>query len=127
MAGHGEKAKREAVIAALLCSPSYEVAAQQSGVAKSTIHRWLQSPAFRAQYEVARQQALEGVLTYLRHTMTATVQTLFSIVQHPGSSDMARIAAGRTLLEYAFRGLELQEAVQRLSRIEEHLSLKEIL
>jgi hypothetical protein len=124
MPGHGEKAKREAVIAALLCSPSYEVAAQQAGVAKSTIHRWLQSPPFRQQYDLARQQALDGVLTYLRHTMTVTVQTLFAIVQDPVSSDAAKIAAGRTLLEYAFRGIELAEITERLSRLEEHLELR---
>jgi hypothetical protein len=125
MSGHGDKQRlQDGLIAALLVSPSIEAAAKTAGVAKSTALRWLTQPQFRRDYDAARQQALDGALQYLRQTIVGCVAVLYNIALNPSASDMARIAASGRLIDFALRGVELQECVQRLQRLEEHFLQK---
>jgi hypothetical protein len=122
---YGDKGRQqEALIAALLVAPTIEQAARQAGVAKSTAHRWLLQPAFRAQYDAARQEALTGALQYLRSVLVGCTVVLYNIALNPGAADMARIAAASRLMDYALRGIEIEECVQRLRRLEDHFVQK---
>jgi len=124
MPGHGEKTRlQQDFLAQLLCQPTVRQAATAAGISTATATKWLKDAAFCRAYDDAKRQALEGILQFLRSTMTGSIAVLHHIALNSASSDMARIAAARALLEFAFKGIELEEVTGRLIKLEEHLQL----
>jgi hypothetical protein len=74
MPGHGQKLtqKQEMLIAALLVQPTRAQAAKATGVAESTVGRWMRDEVFKQAYAAARQQALQDVIALLQQRFPVT-------------------------------------------------------
>jgi hypothetical protein len=118
MAGHGEKQSRKAelAVAALLSEPTIEAAATKAGVSTRTLKTWLKDPTFLAAYRQARAQIVEAAVTRLQQAATAAVLTLHRNLTcgRPG----AEIAAAKTVLEQALRGVDFFDLLGRVEQLE---------
>lgn len=110
--------KQEIAIAALLSSPTIAEAALAVGVGEQTLWRWQQEPDFKEAFRDAKKQVLSQAITNLQCNVGEAAATLKSIMTDKESPASSRIQAARTILEYAFKGLESEEIIARLEAIE---------
>jgi transposase len=122
--GHGQKLSRqqEQTIAALLACPSIQAAASQAGVAEKTVYRWLKEPAFATAYREARTAILEHAIVQVQQHTSTAVLTLRDVMQDTEGSSSARVSAARTVLELAFKILEVESLEQRIAELEDQLA-----
>ncbi len=121
--GHGEKFTRKSqeFIGALLSEPSIQAAATRVGISSATATRWLNDPGFKEQYRTARRAAMEQSTARLQSACLVAVEALVEIAQS-GASESARVTASRAILETAYRGLELDDAMERIGRLEQSMN-----
>ena len=50
------------------------------------------------------------------------VETLREVMNNPGARGSERVAAAKAILDYAFKGIELEDLAQRLEAIEATLA-----
>ena len=119
MTEHGNvEGKRAAVIVALLSEKTIENAARRSGLSQATIYRMLRDESFTDEYRAARQQALSHAIARLQSNSSKAADTLFTIIENPNASAMARVRAIAIVLEYSFRAVELESVLARLDKLE---------
>jgi predicted negative regulator of RcsB-dependent stress response len=117
---HGSKLERhsEGAIAALLEHGSVRAAAAASGIAESTLNRWLAKPAFSERYRKVRAEVVKAATAKLRAQASSAVDTLSSLMLATATPPQARIAAARTILELALKTHEDEQLLERLETIE---------
>ena len=120
MSGHGEKLtrKKEQAIAALLAKPTIAEAAQASGVAESTIRRWLKEATFLDAYMLARRQVMAVALNGLCNACESAVQTLQDVMLDSSAPPSSRIASARTILDVVIKVCEQEDLETRIARLE---------
>ncbi len=120
MNGHGEKRSRkeEAAISALLTESGIAAAAKKAGVGESTLRRWLQDTDFAERCRSARRQVLEQSTARLQSATVDAVNALRAIVSSQDSPPSTRVSAARTILDMAYRAVEVGELSERLYSIE---------
>ena len=120
MKGHGEKRSRkeEAAISALLTESGIAAAAKKAGIAESTLRRWLQDSDFAERYRSARRQVLEQSTARLKLATVDAVNALQAVVSSQDSPPSTRVSAARTILDMAYRAVEVGELSERLHSLE---------
>jgi hypothetical protein len=120
-AGHGEKRSRreDAALAALLACPTIELAAEQAGVAGSTLRGWLRDPAFQQRYRAARGQVLTQAVSALQQAAGKAVTVLATIAEDIAAPPAARVSAAKAILDQAFRGTEVIDLAARIAQLEQ--------
>jgi len=120
MTGHGEKLsrKKEAAIIALLSEPTIEKAAAKAGIAKPTLWRWLQIPEFQAAYREARREAVSQAIGALQRASAEAVEALRRIMNDTTAPATARVNAARSIIEFAIKGVEIEDILARLEALE---------
>ena len=123
MKGHGEKLSRnqEKAIAALLAHPTMAKAAA-AGVGEVTLWRWMQIPEFREQYRLARREAVSQAVGHLQGACSVAVMALTDISKDVNCPAGARVSAARTVLEMAFKGVELEDLAVRVEELEQRVA-----
>ena len=114
--------KQEAALLALLASPTAQEAAKSCGVSESTLCRWQQEPLFAERYAQARRAAMQQALSSLQQTTGKAVQTLVSVMEDKFATPAAKVSAARSVLEYAFKGVEQMEMEERIAALEASLN-----
>lgn len=111
--------QEDKAIAALLSTPSISQAAKESGIGQRTLHRWLDDPLFVAKLNSAKKSLIQSAVDELqRHTLQA-VRTLVELMQ-PVYSEVTRLGASRSILEYSFKAVAISELEDRLNAIEKN-------
>jgi len=118
----GKSRKKEEAIAALLVHPTIAGAAKASGVSEASLLRWLKEETFATDYRTARRQAVEVAIGLLQKASGAAVATLVSIMQDGEKPGSVRVSAARSVLDMAFKGMELQDMEVRLGVLETALA-----
>ncbi|MCW3051444.1 MAG: phage protein [Chthonomonadales bacterium] len=118
----GKTRKREEAIAALLAHPTIAGAAKAAGISEPTLLRWLKEEEFNADYREARRQMVEVAIGLLQKASGAAVTTLVTIMQDGEKPGSVRVSAARSVLDMAFRGVELQDMEVRLTALESALA-----
>lgn len=116
-AGHGEKRSRreEAAIAALLACSTLEAAAEQAGVAGSTLRGWLREPSFQARYRVARRQVVEQAISELQQVAGEAVTALRRNLTC--GVPASEIAAAKAIIDQAVKGMELLDLAAEVAEL----------
>ena len=108
--------RHQQLIGALVVAPDIQSACKAVGVGRTTAHRWLNDPTFRA--ELARQrdavlvEALDSVKTHAAQAMTELAGLLKS------KDDRLRRLICNDLLGHAIRVRELEDIERRLAALE---------
>lgn len=106
----------EAVIAALLSTPTLDAAAQQCGLSVRQLYTRRQNPDFVRKLREAQGDALEGAVRYLQHSTATAASTLVEICQN--GQEQNRLTAARTLLDQAAKLTEVVDFSRRLEALE---------
>src|SRR5262249_48069203 len=114
MKGHGEKLsrKQDEAIAALLPHSTLASAAKAAGIGEKTLWRWLRLESFQKAYGQARREAVSRAVARLHQVTVQAVETLESVMKQ-NDSPAARVNAARTVLEFSFRAIEVEDLAQR--------------
>jgi hypothetical protein len=117
--GHGEKFSRkgEEFIGALLSEPTIQAAAKRVKISPATAARWLNDPGFKERYRAARRESMQRTTARLQSASLVAVEALVRIAE-VGESESARVTAARTILEAAYRGVEFDDVLVRIERLE---------
>lgn len=110
--------KQQRAIFALLSEPTLEDAAKQTGVQRTTLWRWLQEPDFRSSYMQARRLAVQRAIARTQAVTSEAVETLREIMSDKSAKGSERVAAAKAIIDYAFKGVELEDLAQRLEAVE---------
>ena len=112
--------KQDALIAALLTSPTIQDAAKAVGVSETTAHRWLRTDeAFTAVYLKARRQAVGQAIARLQQLSSGAVAVLASIAGNATLPTGARVAAASKILDTAIKAVELEDLEGRIAALEQ--------
>jgi hypothetical protein len=116
--------RAERVIGALLVEQTLEQAALKTGVSARTIYRWLaEDEEFQRAYRLAKRRVVEQAQVQLQKATGQAVKTLLEVMLDPIAQPSSKVAAARTVLEYAIKAVEIDdleariEALERVSKI----------
>lgn len=120
--GHGSKQDRlwEKAIVALLTTANVEDAARSCGVSRSSMVRWQHDSAFQEALRAARRQVFEAAVSGLQEAAGAAVEALRRNLRCRKPS--VEVQAGRAILDYAMRSVEMLELEDRVRRLEASVS-----
>ena len=103
-------ANQAGAIPIVAASASIAAGAKAAGVARSTLNRWIQEPAFRAELERARQSAAELAYSEIQALSLKSVDALAALLEDPNPN--VRVAAVRTSLHH-LRKIETDRNIQQ--------------
>jgi len=120
MKGHGAKFthKMEEAVAALLTHRNQEEAARSVGIGVATLLRWQKLPEFQTAYRLARRQAVAQAMARLQQSPGAAVSTMQRLMVESGTPAAVKARISQTILEFAIRGVELEDIEVRVSELE---------
>jgi hypothetical protein len=116
VAGPGRKNVDEALVLALAAGGSVPAAARHAGCSARTAYRRLAEDGFKARVEAARADLVQravGKLSALGGLAADTLQALLS-----AEAETVRLGAARAVLENMFKGVEIDNVLTRLARLE---------
>jgi len=119
----GLSARQTKTLAVLLQTDSYSEVSRQTGVPWTTLHRWLKSPVFMAEFDKARANILTGTVEKLSNLSAQAVDTLERNLQ--AESGAIQVKAAATVLNLTFRGHELLALARKIEELETLLQNKE--
>jgi hypothetical protein len=111
--------REDRMILALLEHATVEKAAIAAGVSEATMWRRIKEPAFQAAVRQARRDAFNRAIARLQQAGSAAVATLLRIMCDSKMPGATRVRAAVSVLELAFRGMELEDMQGRIQRLEE--------
>ena len=112
--------KQEKAITALLAQPTIEAAASL-GINPATVHRWLQDPTFAEAYRSARRDAVGQAVTRLQQVSGGAVAVLVQVMADKRAPASTRVTAAKTVLEFSFRAVELEDLAERIAALEQQM------
>jgi hypothetical protein len=121
MADGSRKKGDEQLALALACGASVENAARQAGVSRSTAHRRLKDPTFRARLQSLAADMVRQQTAALTASGMAFVTTVLELAKAPNPGKL-RLGAARTGLEYGMKMRVGNEVEQRLAALERRVN-----
>lgn len=115
------KPKQEKFLAALMNTSSIEEAMAEAKLSRSTAFRYLRDPIFNEAYLTIRRENMQQVTATLQSAAQEAVATLREVMGDEEATSSARVQAARAVLDNAYKGLELDDVVQRLAKLEERI------
>lgn len=117
------KPKQEKFIISLMSKPTTEEAIQEAGINRNTAYKYLRDPTFSEEYRRIRRETMQQVTSKLQKASVLAVETLLDVMTDKElSTPSSRVQASRTVLENAYKGIELDDLQQRIEQLEEKFS-----
>ena len=110
--------RQERAIIALLNEPTVKKAAESAEVAESTMHRWLDEPAFAAAYRKAQRKVFAQAVSLCQKYSGLAVQCLAKIIGDASAPHSAKVAASQAMLKFGRESIEFDDMLARLAAIE---------
>lgn len=114
-----QNSKEEHIINALLTHPTIRQAAEALQMPESTVYNYLRKPGFKTKYNQAKGDLLLQGTTHLQALITRATKTVTDIMDNPENPAQTRLAACRTILEYALKLTEQADIMPRLEALEQ--------
>ncbi|MDA0204359.1 MAG: hypothetical protein O3A53_16250 [Acidobacteria bacterium] len=106
--------RQNRALKALLTAKSVAEAARKASVGARSLHRWMrEDPEFRRQLHETHRDSVSYAAHCLQQASVEAANNLARMVDDPDHATMPRIAAARTILEFAFRFANPQEQDER--------------
>jgi AcrR family transcriptional regulator len=110
--------KQEAALVALLEKGTVREAAAACNLSEATLYRYLTEPAFVTRYRDSRLKLVETGIARLQSAVDLAVNTLCDIAEDKEAPATARIAAAKTIIEQAMKGVRWCEKADEVMRPE---------
>ena len=104
---------------ALLSEPTTTQAYQKVNISEKTAYKWLKDPIFQMYFKKLRLDFIKNTTGKLQANTTRAVDTLVKIMENENLSALARVQSARTILEFAYKGVEIEDIQERLDKLEE--------
>lgn len=117
--------KQELALQAVLSHPTLREAAAAAGVGDATLWRYMKDPEFSRRLREARREAVGHAALRLQGGAGEAVAVLRDLMTKEGAPPAARITAARTVLDYSFRVVEMDELKARLDELEQFILRKQ--
>ncbi len=111
-----KQTNKEKALAALLRFPTITEAAKDCGLSEKTLYRYLRDKDFLSEYREARRAIMETATTELQKSALEAVETLKR--NQNCENPAVEIRAAQAILDLAFRGVEIDDVLKRLEKIE---------
>ena len=111
-------AKQEKAIAALIAEPTIRDAAAKSGITEQTLYRWLKDEGFNAEYMRVRRDAVHQSIARMQSATCEAVETLRAVMKDEKARGSERVSAAKAIIDFAYKGIDLEDFAARLSAIE---------
>ncbi|MFI3730541.1 replication protein [Vagococcus fluvialis] len=112
------KPKQLKLLEMMLIEPVFEEAYKKANLSKNTALKYKNAPEFKKAYRQAKRDSMENVTTQLQRSAIEAVQVLKEIMNDEETPPTARIQAARTVLDNAYKGIELEDISERLENVE---------
>jgi transposase-like protein len=109
--------RQHRAIIALLQNITVAAAAHESGVAESTLYRWLRESLFRSEFRKQRRVFFERTIGLAQRASTSAIAEVIAIMQH-SESDFTRLAAAKVVLDLA-RETDIEQRLEALEDVYE--------
>ncbi len=109
------------ILSALMNTFTVREAAAKLGCSEGTVYGALRDPAFQKMYKEARHKSVEHSITMLSRASSLAVTRLIETMENPQEKSSVRLSAAKSILEFAFRGYETEQLVERVERLEKAL------
>jgi hypothetical protein len=103
----------------MLSSTSVVEAAEEAGLARRTIYRYLEEETFRVELRRRQDEALSGVTAALVGKAEDAVEVLHEVMIDQFASDSVRVRAALGWLRFVRDAVELEALSDRVRRLEE--------
>jgi hypothetical protein len=110
----------DGLVAALAAGASNVAAAARAGVNERTVRRRLEDPAFRGRVDEARADLVRQAVGKLAEVGALAGETLAALVRE-GESGTVKLGACRAVLEYMFRGIEVDALARQVAELRREL------
>lgn len=114
-------AKQVKFMKALLMSDTITEAYKQAGIAEHTAYKYLADEEFSKEYTEQKRESLRHVSTRLNDIALRSIAILDEIANDQEQTGASRIRAVEVALNYAYKGMELEDLNNRLTEIENML------
>ena len=114
-------AKQVKFMKALLTSDTITEAYKQAGIAEHTAYKYLADEEFSKEYTEQKRASLRHVSTRLNEIALRSIAILDEIANDQEQTGASRIRAVEVALNYAYKGMELEDFNNRLTAIENML------
>jgi transposase len=122
---HGRR--EELAILHLLTSHSIEEAAERSRCSERTLRRWLQQPAFAAEFKKAKRILLDQAMDRLLRNADRCADTLVQLATNRKVTASARVRACVKVIELAVKTNAIAQVEERLSQVEAALQKRKVM
>ena len=111
-------AKQERFAVALMTTSTITEAFNMANITNATAYKYLKDPDFSAYYMQLRREAMQQATNKLQQSAVLAVRTLENVMKDvENSTSSARVQAARTVLENAYRGLEIDDMQLRIEQL----------
>jgi hypothetical protein len=117
-------AKQELALLAVISHATLKEASLAAGISETTLWRYMQDKAFARRLREARRDAINHAAVRLQQVSSDAVSVLSDLMMKETAPAAARISAARTVLDYSFRVVEIDELKSRMEELEEFLKIK---
>jgi hypothetical protein len=118
------KKAEDALLLALACGATVEVAARQCRLCVRTVYRRLAEPDFQRRLRTLRADMVQRTSGTLTAAGSEAVRTLLEL-QKPALPPAVRLAAARAVLEIGIKLREVADTEERLAALEEQVALQQ--
>jgi hypothetical protein len=117
--------RQELALQALLSSPTQKLAALAAGCSETTLWRYMTNPTFARRLREARRHSVDHAALCLQRETAEAVSVLRELMTKSDAPAAARISAARSILDYSFRIVEIDELKTRMEEFEEFMRAKQ--
>ena len=110
-----------ALISALLSSPTIKLASEQVGLSEQAVYQRLRKPSFRAELQTARDNQFQVISNKLEDANFKALDTLINILDDKEVSAGIRVRASQTLLDLSLKNREQASIISRIESLEQML------
>lgn len=110
-----------------MCSSNTEEAIKKAGISQTTAYKYLKDPKFNEAYRRNRRETMQQVTSKLQQSALTAVETLNHVMTDTeNSTASARVQASKIILENAYRGLEMEDLLEKLEQLEKRFDSSDL-
>ena len=117
--------KQELALRAVISHPTLKEAALAAGISETTLWRYMQDDAFSRRLREARKEAVDHAVIRLQKAASEAVTVLRDLMMKDDAPASARISAARTVLDYTFHTVEVDDLRSRIDSLEDFIKTKQ--